>query len=165
MPWELEPLMGRDAAADGLARLRPLEHVEACLEPDPGTPYGRVSTLEASLYMRNQLLRDTDWASMDHSLEIRVPLVDATLLDRLAPLLVHRGGLRDKTLLARSPSTPLAADVVRRPKTGFALPLQAWISRLTGELDEWRSVPALAKPNCHWSRRLAYAIAVRAGAV
>ena len=30
--------------------------------------------------MRNQLLRDTDWASMAHALEVRVPLVDAALL-------------------------------------------------------------------------------------
>ena len=36
--------------------------------------------LESSLYMRNQLLRDTDWASMAHSLEVRVPLVDVELL-------------------------------------------------------------------------------------
>ena len=32
--------------------------------------------------MRNQLLRDTDWASMAHSLEVRVPLVDAVLLEK-----------------------------------------------------------------------------------
>ena len=33
-----------------------------------------VSALEMSCYMRNQLLRDADWAGMAHSLEIRVPL-------------------------------------------------------------------------------------------
>jgi len=31
-------------------------------------------------YMRQQLLRDADWADMAHSLEIRVPLVDLELL-------------------------------------------------------------------------------------
>ena len=40
--------------------------------------------LESSLYMRNQLLRDTDWASMAHSLEVRVPLVDSKLLSQFA---------------------------------------------------------------------------------
>jgi len=33
--------------------------------------------------MRNQLLRDADWAGMAHSLEIRVPLVDVELLELL----------------------------------------------------------------------------------
>lgn len=32
----------------------------------------KVSALEAIHYMRNQLLRDTDWASMSASLEVRV---------------------------------------------------------------------------------------------
>ena len=35
--------------------------------------------------MRNQLLRDTDWSSMAHGLEVRVPFVDAKLLERMAP--------------------------------------------------------------------------------
>ena len=158
MPWELDAVMGHEEAADGLERLRPLEYVQACLLPDPGTPYSRVACLEASLYMRNQLLRDTDWASMYHSLEVRVPLVDAALLERLAPLLVQLGGLRDKAFLASSPSRPVGADVLRRRKTGFGLPLQAWVSHLTGELDAWRAVPALAQANCHWSRRMAYSL-------
>ena len=34
--------------------------------------------------MRNQLLRDTDWASMAHGLEVRVPLVDSVLLSSAA---------------------------------------------------------------------------------
>jgi asparagine synthase (glutamine-hydrolysing) len=42
--------------------------------------------MESSLYMRNQLLRDTDWASMAHSLEVRVPLVDSKLLRSLVPI-------------------------------------------------------------------------------
>jgi asparagine synthase (glutamine-hydrolysing) len=35
--------------------------------------------------MRNQLLRDADWAGMAHGIEIRVPLVDLTLLRAIAP--------------------------------------------------------------------------------
>jgi len=49
------------------------------------------------------LLRDIDWASMAHSLEVRVPLVDAVLLRRTAPA-IFAGSHRDgKDLLARSP--------------------------------------------------------------
>ena len=80
MPSELSSLLDPGTVREGLRRLRLHHHLAALLEPDPGTPFGRVSTLESALYMRNQLLRDTDWASMAHSLEARVPLVDATLL-------------------------------------------------------------------------------------
>jgi hypothetical protein len=38
-----------------------------------------VHHLETALYLRNQLLRDSDWASMASSLELRVPFVDAWL--------------------------------------------------------------------------------------
>ena len=62
--------------------------------------------LESSLYMRNQLLRDTDWASMAHSLEVRVPLVDSKLLSQLATI-TGENGSRSKHLLANSPRVPL----------------------------------------------------------
>ena len=86
MPWELEAVIGADIARLGLRRLNPLRHIETVLRPQPTTSFGKVAVLESSLYMRNQLLRDTDWASMAHSLEVRVPLVDVKLLSHLAPV-------------------------------------------------------------------------------
>src|SRR5213079_24261 len=58
MPWELPEVLGADLARDGLKRLDPIHHIACILEPDPVQPFARVATLEASLYMRNQLLRD-----------------------------------------------------------------------------------------------------------
>jgi asparagine synthase (glutamine-hydrolysing) len=84
-----------------------------------------VATLEAALYMRNQLLRDTDWASMAHSLEVRTPLVDAALLRQLAPLLTREGSA-SKQYFADSPKPPLPEYVRNRPKTGFVVPLIDW---------------------------------------
>ena len=91
MPDELPSLMGGDAAEEGLRRLAVIEYIGSKMEPDPRTTFGRVAALESSLYMRNQLLRDTDWASMAHSLEVRTPLVDASLLRQIAPLLLIKG--------------------------------------------------------------------------
>jgi asparagine synthase (glutamine-hydrolysing) len=92
----------------------------------PRTPFARVATLESSLYLRNQLLRDTDWASMAHSLEVRVPLVDKVLLQQVAPLMVAAGRGLGKRLLAAAPSRPLPAAVVNRAKTGFTTPVGSW---------------------------------------
>src|SRR6185436_8118432 len=88
LPSDLDAILGPEAAAHALERLQVLDRFEAAITPDPLTPYGRVASLEASLYMRNQLLRDADWASMAHSVEVRTPLVDIALLRQIAPLLI-----------------------------------------------------------------------------
>ena len=124
---ELPEVLGEEIAREGLQRLDLLGLIGRALTPDPGTPYARIVALESSFYLRNQLLRDMDWASMAHSLEVRVPLVDAHLLRRLAPLLVRRRG-RGKQILARAPRPPLPDEIARRRKTGFTLPIREWLA-------------------------------------
>jgi asparagine synthase (glutamine-hydrolysing) len=123
---ELASVMGEDVAREGIARLDLLNLLERAVTPDPGTPYARVAALESSLYLRNQLLRDMDWASMAHSLEVRVPLVDAHLLRRLAPVLAARKG-RGKAILANAPRPALPPEIRTRRKTGFTLPIKEWL--------------------------------------
>ncbi|HEX3582945.1 MAG TPA: asparagine synthase (glutamine-hydrolyzing) [Thermoanaerobaculia bacterium] len=103
-----------------------VEHIGRVFDVDPGTDFGRVATLEASLYMRNQLLRDTDWASMAHSVEVRTPLIGGWLLRQLAPLLLSQGA-RCKQFFAASPERPLPAAIKNRRKTGFQTPLGEWL--------------------------------------
>lgn len=103
-----------------------LAHINQAFDVDPGTDFGRVATLEASLYMRNQLLRDTDWASMAHSVEVRTPLIGSWLVRQLAPLLLSQGA-RCKQLFAASPERPLPSVIRDRRKTGFQTPLREWL--------------------------------------
>jgi asparagine synthase (glutamine-hydrolysing) len=127
LPEELPSLLGEDLAEEGLRRLEPLQMIKDSITPDPGTAFARIAALESSLYMRNQLLRDIDWASMAHSLEVRVPLVDAFLLREIAPA-VFTGSRRDgKQMLANSPRTPLPDEVLQRKKTGFTVPINHWL--------------------------------------
>ena len=91
-----------------------------------------VGQIESMAYLRNQLLRDSDWASMDHSVELRTPLVDAWLLRDLMPVLRSFGQLKGKHMLAASPATPLSPNIVGRVKTGFGIPLGAWMSEALG---------------------------------
>jgi asparagine synthase (glutamine-hydrolysing) len=157
MPWELETVVGADTARLGLRRLDPIKHIETRLRPRPTTNFGKVAVLESTLYMRNQLLRDTDWASMAHSLEVRVPLVDAKLLSHVAPVTTKNGSL-SKRMLGNSPRAPLPAKVIERPKTGFGTPINAWLQR-DNRIQEWRRVPALAVDKCAWARRWAFQVA------
>jgi asparagine synthase (glutamine-hydrolysing) len=129
MPWELDQFLDPGVVRAGLDRLAPLASIDAQLKPAPRSPRGRVAVLEASLYMRNQLLRDTDWASMAHSLEVRTPLVDSVLLKRMAAVRLPHGGIPSKMTLAGTPVQPLPESVIRREKTGFGIPMGNWISR------------------------------------
>ena len=108
--------------------------------------------------MRNQLLRDTDWAGMAHSLEVRVPLVDIGLLRALAPSLTKHGA--DKRDLARAPSVPLPDAVIERPKSGFSTPVETWIQRAPG-LQQWKDIAALTAPGYPWARRWAHEVALQ----
>lgn len=159
MPWELPSVMSPDMAREGLESLQPLGKLASALVPDPGTSFGRVATLEAAFYMRNQLLRDTDWASMAHSLEVRTPLVDSTLLSQLAGLVPGLGTGVGKRLLRSCPRQPLPASVGNRRKSGFTVPLQSWMAQAARRLDlvGRDALPA----GSHWSRR--WAMLVSAG--
>lgn len=161
MPWELSSLLGNDIAREGAARLDPLDHIASVLSPDPGQAFARVATLEASLYMRNQLLRDTDWSSMAHSLEVRVPFADSTLVRALAPALVSGHLANGKQRLADSTRPSLPDSIRSRPKTGFTTPVAHWLER-SAMLREAASAYRL--PNrTHWSRRWALAVLGRFG--
>jgi len=84
--------------------------------------------LDSSLYLRNQLLRDSDWASMDHSLELRTPLVDAALLEALKRCHTGFGKGAGKRLLASSPQKPLPPEIINRRKSGFGVPMTQWLA-------------------------------------
>jgi len=157
LPYELADLLDPEAAREGLERLGILEIVRAAMSPDPGTDHGRVASLETGLYLRNQLLRDTDWASMAHSLEVRAPLVDALLVERLAPWLAGRPPGGGKALLAASVRPELPRAVRDRRKTGFAVPWARWFDGEI-ELHAWRRVPLLTHEGTPWTRRFAYAL-------
>ena len=40
----------------------------------------KIKSLEMNIYLRDQVLKDLDWASMKHSLEVRVPFLSKSLL-------------------------------------------------------------------------------------
>jgi asparagine synthase (glutamine-hydrolysing) len=89
----------------------------------------RVSYLESRSYMLNTLLRDTDAMSMAHGLEIRVPLIDHILAQRV---LAYPGDWKvqrntPKPLLVDALQGLLPPEIVNRPKRGFTLPFEHWL--------------------------------------
>jgi asparagine synthase (glutamine-hydrolysing) len=127
LPDDVASVAGEELAREGLMRLGMLDLIREASTPDPGTPFARVMALESSLLLRSQLLRDIDWASMAHSLEVRVPLVDAFLLRKIAPAILASGRRKGKDLLAASPRQPLPAAILERKKSGFTFPIRTWL--------------------------------------
>jgi asparagine synthase (glutamine-hydrolysing) len=76
--------------------------------------------------MRNQLLRDVDWASMAHSVEVRTPLVDIKLFEFVVRYLRY-GYSFTKHDMANTANIPLSNSILDRPKTGFSVPVYKWL--------------------------------------
>ncbi len=156
MPWELSAVLDRDFIAAGMQALatedaayqESLEHLNA---------FQQVACLESVRYMRNQLLRDSDWISMAHSLEIRVPLVDSVLTEAVIGLAASGRLGAGKALLPQTLSRPLPDRVLHRPKTGFVVPTWRWL-RHHPELSAWKQVPLLKQSHIRDSRRWAYTL-------
>jgi len=167
-PPEIRRLLAPDLWEAGGAEAAVGRPVAEALRPRPAGTWAEVATAEQSLYMRNQLLRDADWASMAHSLEVRVPLVSARVTETLGPVLAAWRGRLGKAPLGRAPRPPLPPRILDRGKTGFALPLQRWVgSEWTRarrpELPAWFLAPGgrpvvdrifdgVAAGRVHWSR-------------
>jgi asparagine synthase (glutamine-hydrolysing) len=148
LPSELSDAMSDpNFAHAGLEELRPVAGIASALSPSPKRDFGKVAVLESMFYLRNQLLRDADWAGLAHSLEIRTPLVDSVLVSQVAPLFAGAAPPNGKSLLAKAPTNPLPDGIVNRAKTGFGIPLRQWLDG--GEQVEDRLWSR------HWLQRVA----------
>ncbi|MEJ6021303.1 asparagine synthase (glutamine-hydrolyzing) [Ramlibacter sp. PS4R-6] len=126
MPWEIESLLEPAFVREGLQSLeweRNLQHTTRGIASDRLA----VSALEMSWYTRHQLLADTDWASMAHSLEVRVPFLDVPLLRAAAPWLAAHPGIT-KPEVARAIAPSLGQPVLERHKSGFSVPVREWVA-------------------------------------
>jgi asparagine synthase (glutamine-hydrolysing) len=131
MPWELGYALDPDTVRDGLDRLQTERRLEESIQ-GVQPPRGAVSALEMGWYMRNQLLRDADWAGMAHSIEVRVPLVDAALFKAVAPWLASAQP-PSKADAARCLALETLGAALARPKSGFRVPVDRW-TKDTGAL-------------------------------
>ncbi|MEO6909302.1 MAG: asparagine synthase-related protein, partial [Edaphobacter sp.] len=136
MPWELPGVLDADLAAAGLEQLEHSQLEKDELAHVKELPlHVQICLLESTRYMRNQLLRDADWAGMAHSLEIRTPFVDAFLLRQLAPLL-RSSHPPTKLAMAGTLDKPLPAAILHRKKTGFGVPVREWLAASLPEKPE-----------------------------
>ena len=146
MPWELPELLDGEMVRQGWEELKTM----TCLEQTTqGTDNAhlKVTALETAWYMRSRLLRDADWASMAHSLEIRVPLVDVELFRSVTPLF-NSTSAPTKRDMAQAPKLFLPDQILQRGKTGFSVPVREWMLEGRNGLDKDRGLRGWAKLVC-----------------
>ena len=88
------------------------------------------NTQTLKIYLPNDVLVKVDRMSMQHSLEVRCPLLDRRLVElafRL-PQSLKRAGRTGKHLLKQIARRRLPSDVVNYPKHGFTAPVGSWIA-------------------------------------
>jgi asparagine synthase (glutamine-hydrolysing) len=88
-----------------------------------------------------------DRATMAHSVELRLPFLDADLVDRVTAL--RRGGLRDverphKWLLLEALGGLLPEGLAARPKQGFTPPVHQWLAMVLDAYEPLLDDGALA---------------------
>jgi asparagine synthase (glutamine-hydrolysing) len=84
--------------------------------------------VDVNTYLPDDLLVKVDIATMAHGLEARNPFLDHELMEFAAslPSTYKLHGLTQKYLLKMAARPVLPAEVVDRPKRGFAVPIDTW---------------------------------------
>ena len=98
------------------------------LRSNTDDPLALIQYLDLKTYLVGDINTKVDRASMAHSLEVREPLMDHELVDWLAtlPSAMKVRGQEGKYLLKKAMEPKLSADILYRPKMGFAVPLARW---------------------------------------
>ncbi len=119
--------------------------------------YDKISFFELNMYMKNQLLRDTDVFGMAHSLEIRVPFLDKELVDYVLRIdSKEKFGIYNKQILADIAKDILPLEIIDRPKMGFTFPFEKWLRNNINKFNVQSDISELfIDKKLHWSRFLA----------
>jgi asparagine synthase (glutamine-hydrolysing) len=105
----------------------------------PGDHVASVGRLDASFYLQNVLLRDSDVFGMANSIEIRVPFLDRDLAEwafSLPDNVLLPPGAPSKYLLRKICADLYTKKQLKQPKRGFVLPFAGWLQGPLRELME-----------------------------
>ena len=123
MPVKTTENITQDSAQDEISKLLP-NFIE------------RMSYKDTMGYLPDDILTKVDRASMSIGLENRVPLLDHRIIEFTwkLPLSIRMEHGKRKILLKKILSKSIPKKLISRPKSGFGIPLDAW---LRGSLKEW----------------------------
>jgi len=94
-------------------------------------PLSRIQYVDIKTYLVDDILAKVDRASMAHSLEVRVPLLDHQVMEFAAtlPSRFKLRGAQGKRVLKRAVDGLVPPEILNRTKMGFSVPLAQWLRR------------------------------------
>jgi len=98
----------------------------------------RIQYLDIKTYLPDDILAKVDRASMAVSLEVRAPLLDHQLMERVAriPSSLKLNGRFGKYIFKKAVMTMLPEEILHRRKQGFAIPLGQWFRQELRNITE-----------------------------
>ena len=111
-----------------LAGYHGIEVFNRYLEKAPEHPLSMVQYLDMKTYLAGDILTKVDRASMAHSLEVRVPILDHEFVEwvsGLPPEMKYSAG-EGKRIFKQALEPLLSREILYRRKMGFAVPLASW---------------------------------------
>ncbi|MCB9094301.1 MAG: asparagine synthase (glutamine-hydrolyzing) [Halobacteriovoraceae bacterium] len=101
-------------------------------------PQMLMSQLDLATYLPGDILEKVDKATMGHSLEARVPLLDHRIINfaQGLPREYKIQGHQTKIILKNILKKYIPEHLTNQPKSGFSVPIANWIA---GPLNEWVS--------------------------
>jgi asparagine synthase (glutamine-hydrolysing) len=126
----------------------------------------RISWFETNVYMQNQLLKDTDYMSMAHGIEVRVPFLDQDVITGALklPTIQRFNASQPKSLLIKAYQSLLPEAIWNRPKKGFTFPFQHWFKSFQpmqehgvykGNAQAMELLGKFQQNKLHWSKLFA----------
>lgn len=113
-------------------------------------PAEKQAIFDLHFYLQDDLLAKVDRASMNYSLETRVPFLDHRIIEfalNLSPDLKYKNGT-SKYLLKEILYQSIPKKIVDRPKQGFSIPLEKWLkNELKYLIDEYLSKEVIERYN------------------
>jgi asparagine synthase (glutamine-hydrolysing) len=111
------------------------------------SPEEQQSFFDIKNYLPEELLVKSDRASMQHALEVRVPLLDYRLVEFAMnlPTSLKLKGSTGKYLLKQVLYDYVPATFFDRPKWGFAIPLRIWLRKELSYLIEKYLSPSVVE--------------------
>lgn len=129
LPDGLRQKMYSDSFKRDLQGYRSADYIADLMARAPTDHHlSRAQYVDMKSYLPGDILTKVDRASMAHSLEVRVPLLDHPFVEwsgKVAPDAKLRGR-EGKYIFKKALEPLLPFDVLYRPKMGFAVPLAAW---------------------------------------
>ena len=92
-------------------------------------PLNQLQYMDMTIRLPDHINHNLDRGSMAYSLEVRVPFLDAEVVDfcSLIPPALKIRGLQEKFILRRAAGSVLPGPIARRKKRGLAAPVADWM--------------------------------------